>query len=353
MSAATSTPVRAAPGGLRGWLAPHSDVLLMLALALGVFGLMAVLVPDGRFLRPANFEGLSFLAPELGLLAIAIMVAMLTGGIDLSVIGIANLSGILAGIFFHAAAGATRGPALAGLPMEIVLAGIAVALTTGLVAGLLNGLLIAKLRVTPILATIGSGQVFTGLALVLTGGPAIVGFPEIWQDIGNAKLLGLALPLWVLAGFAGLVWLLLARTGFGVTLQMIGAAPRAAEFAGLRTARATILSYMLTGVLASVAGVLLSARVNAAKSDYGTSYLLQAVLIAVLAGTNPAGGRGSVPAVILALTALMLLSSGFQLLRFSNFLVDFIWGVTLLAAIGLAALRGRGLPSWLRRGGRA
>ena len=335
---------------LRGALARGGDALLMLALAFGVFALMAVLVPDGRFLRPANFESLTFLAPELGLLAIAIMVAMLTGGIDLSVIGIANLSGILAGLFFHAMAGASRGPALAGLPMEIVLAGIAIALTTGLVAGLLNGVLVAKLRVTPILATIGTGQVFTGLALVLTGGPAIVGFPEIWQDIGNAKLLGLALPLWVLIGFAGVVWLLLARTGFGLTLQLIGAAPRAAEFAGLRTARAVLLSYMLTGVLASAAGVLLSSRVNAAKSDYGISYLLQAVLIAVLAGTNPAGGRGSVPAVLFALAALMLLSSGFQLLRFSNFLVDFIWGATLLLAIGLAALRGRGLPRWLRRG---
>jgi simple sugar transport system permease protein len=239
---------------LRGALARGGDALLMLALAFGVFALMAVLVPDGRFLRPANFESLTFLAPELGLLAIAIMVAMLTGGIDLSVIGIANLSGILAGLFFHAMAGASRGPALAGLPMEIVLAGIAIALTTGLVAGLLNGVLVAKLRVTPILATIGTGQVFTGLALVLTGGPAIVGFPEIWQDIGNAKLLGLALPLWVLLGFAALVWLLLARTGFGLTLQLIGAAPRAAEFAGLRTARAVLLSYMLTGVLASAPG---------------------------------------------------------------------------------------------------
>jgi simple sugar transport system permease protein len=333
----------------RRFLAANSDPLLMLALALLVFALMAVIVPDGRFLRPANFESLTFLAPELGLLSIAIMVAMLTGGIDLSLIGIANLSGILAGMFFQAVAGATRGPALAGLPMEMVLAGLAVALATGLVAGLLNGVLIARLRITPILATIGTGQVFTGIALVLTGGPAIVGFPEIWQDIGNAKAFGLAIPLLVLLGAAAVVWLLLARTGFGLTLQLIGSAPRAAEFAGLRTARAIILSYMLTGVLAAMAGVLLSSRVNAAKSDYGVSYLLQAVLIAVLAGTNPAGGRGSLIAVPFALAALMMLSSGFQLLRFSNFTVDFIWGLTLLGAIGLAALRGRGLPRWLRR----
>ena len=86
---------------------------------------------------------------------------------------------------------------------------------------------------------------------------------------------------------------------------------------------------------------MLSGRTNAAKSDYGVSYLLQAVLIAVLAGTNPAGGRGSVPGIILALVALMLLSSGLQIMRFSNFLVDLIWGGFLLLSIALAAWRNR------------
>ncbi len=313
----------------------------MVGLSLLVFAVMAWWVPSGRFLRPGNFEGLSYIAPELGLLAVATMIAMLTGGIDLSVIGIANLAGILAGLLFHWAASAPRGPALASLAVPWISAGIACALLVGALAGLLNGMLIARLRLTPILATIGTGQVFTGLALVLTGGPAIVGFPSAWQALGGGTLLGLAAPLWVLAGFAVLAGVLLTRTTWGATLLLIGSGARAAEFAGLRTVRALVLSYVATGVLASAAGVLLSARTNAAKSDYGTSYLLQAVLIAVLAGTNPAGGRGSVPAVLLALVTLMLLSSGFQLLRFSNFLVDLIWGATLLGAMTFGALRRR------------
>lgn len=324
-----------------GLVRRHGDLAALVLLAAGVFALMAVLVPSGRFLRSANFESLSYVAPELGLLAIAMMAAMLTGGIDLSVIGIANLAGIIAGLFFHWAAGVGRGPELAGLSLPIVLAGAGIAVGVGVVAGLVNGLLIARVRITPILATIGTGQVFTGLALVLTGGPAIVGFPTAWQTIGNGTVLGLATPLVVLLLIATFVGMILARTSFGLTLQLAGTSPRAALFAGLRVSRALMFSYMLTGVLAAVAGILLSARTNAAKSDYGTSYLLQAVLIAVLAGTNPAGGRGSVPAVLLALVSLMLLSSGFQQMRFSNFVVDFIWGATLLAAIGLAALRQR------------
>ncbi|HYZ64996.1 MAG TPA: ABC transporter permease [Acetobacteraceae bacterium] len=319
----------------RAWV--DANLLQLLLLTAAIFALMCALVSD-KFLRLYNFDSLTYIAPELGLLALAMMVAMLTGGIDLSVIGIANLSGILAGLFFHAVGGA-RGPELTGLPVGTVAAGVAIALLTGVASGVANGLLIAQGRITPILATIGSGQVFTGLCLVLTGGPAMVGYPSWWHAIGNGRFLGLAVPLWVFLGIAALVWLVLSRTVFGVTLSLIGTNAKAAVFAGLRTRRALLVSYVLTGVLASVAGILLSARTNAAKSDYGVSYLLQAVLIAVLAGTNPAGGRGSVPAVALALVALMLLSSGFQLMRFSNFLVDFIWGGFLLLVIAVNALR--------------
>jgi simple sugar transport system permease protein len=340
-TAAPAPAPRRAEGAAAALLRRHGDLLALLLLAVAVFALMAWLVPGGRFLRAYNFESLSFLAPELGLLAIAIMVAMLTGGIDLSIVGTANLAGVLAGLYFHAVGG-PRGPGLTGLSLPVVAVGVAIARGTGLAAGLLNGALVAKARVTPILATIGTGQVFTGLALVLTGGPAVVGFPELWQGIGSGKLLGIAVPLWLLLGLSLLVWFVLTRTALGITLSLIGSGPRAAVFAGLRTGRALLLCYAVTGVLAAVAGVLLSARVNAAKSDYGGSYLLQAVLIAVLAGTNPAGGRGSVPAVLLALGSLVMLASGFQLMRYSSFLVDLIWGATLLSAIGLAALLRRG-----------
>ncbi|MFC0406937.1 ABC transporter permease [Roseomonas elaeocarpi] len=316
-----------------------TNLLQLLLLTVVIFAGMAALNPD-RFLRPYVFESLTFVAPELGLLAIAMMVAMLTGGIDLSVIGIANLSCILAGLFFHSV-GAPRGPDLVNLPWPLVASGIGIALGTGLVAGAINGFLVTRGRVTPILATIGTGQVFTGICLVLTGGPAVVGFPALWGQIGNGTAFGIAVPLivFLLAGAA--VWFILARTAFGIELALIGTNPRAAAFAGLRTGRTVFFSYVLTGVLASIAGILLSGRTNAAKSDYGVSYLLQAVLISVLAGTNPAGGRGSVVGVGLALVALMLLSSGLQMMRFSNFLVDLIWGGFLLLSIALAAWRNR------------
>ena len=225
-------------------------LILMIVLIIVV---MTWLSPN-KFLNLYNFESLSFLFPELGILAIAILVAMLTGGIDLSVIGIANLSAIMAGLFFHAAIGmdAIR----AGEGGFVTPVGIALALATGMIAGAVNGLLVTRLRITPILATLGTGQIFTGIALVITGGPAIVGFPAAWNLIGNGKLLGLAAPLIVFLVAAFAIAFLIDRTSFGVSLQLIGTNPKAALFAGINRTRLIFWSFVLSGGLAALAGVL-------------------------------------------------------------------------------------------------
>ncbi|WP_237479290.1 ABC transporter permease [Lichenibacterium dinghuense] len=321
---------------LRRLLDQDDNIVQLVLITALVFVVMSALSPE-KFLRYYNFESISFTLPELGLLSVAIMVAMLTGGIDLSVVGIANLAAVLAGTLFHwLAPGASS-----SLGLGSVALGILLAIAVGLAAGALNGALIAKLRITPILATLGTSQVFTGLALVLTGGPAIVGFPAAWDFIGNGKVLGVAFPFVLFVVLASAVGFVLSRTAFGTRLLLIGTNPRAAVFAGLDTERIVFRSYVLTGLLASIAGLILSGRTNAAKSDYGTSYLLEAVLVAVLGGTNPAGGRGSVLGVSIAVLALMLLSSGFQMLRFSNFLIDFIWGAFLLLVIAINVTRNR------------
>lgn len=325
-----------AASGLRRFVNQDDNIVQLLVITALVFALMSALNPE-KFLRYYNFESISFTFPELGLLSIAMMVAMLTGGIDLSVVGVANLAAVLAGtLFHHLAPGASS-----SLGLGPVALGLGLALLTGLTAGALNGFLIARLRITPILATLGTSQIFTGLALVLTGGPAIVGFPSAWNAIGNGKVLGVAVPFVLFVALASAVGFALSRTTFGTRLMLIGTNAKAAVFAGLDTRRIVFQSYVLTGVLASIAGLILSGRTNAAKSDYGTSYLLQAVLVAVLGGTNPAGGRGSVLGVSIAVLALMMLSSGFQMMRFSNFLIDFIWGGFLLLVIAINVARNR------------
>ena len=316
---------------IRRRLGLGNNLVQLIVITVLIFVAMSLVAPD-KFLTWYNFESISFMFPEIGLLAIAMMIAMLTGGIDLSVIGIANMSSILAGVFFARTLGANS-ELPASTQLLYVGAGALLALVVGVLSGMLNGLLITRFRITPILATIGTGQLFTGVALVITGGPAITGFPAYWAQIGSGTLMGVSIPFLIFAVVASAIAFLLSKTVFGINLVLIGTNAKAALFAGLKREKMVFLSYVMTGGLASLAGILLSARTNAAKSDYGTSYLLQAVLIAVLGGTNPAGGRGGVLGVFIAVLALMFLSSGFQIMRFSIHLIDFIWGAFLVGVI--------------------
>jgi simple sugar transport system permease protein len=311
---------------IRRLLGEDTAIVQLAAITLLIFAVMAGLNPD-KFLRYYNFESISYVMPELGILCIAMMVAMLTGGIDLSIVAIANLAAITAGIYF-------RHPAVAE---SIAAGGAGAVLHT--IMGVLIALTVGRLRIIPILATLGTGQVFAGLALVLTGGPAIAGYPQAWTWIGTGKLLGIAAPFWILIVVAVVVAVVLRRTHLGVNLMLIGTNARAAVFAGIRSSRMILYSYAMTGLMAAIAGILLSGRTNSAKADFGSSYLLQAVLIAVLGGTNPAGGKGRVAGVLLALVALMLLSSGMQIMRVSNFMIDAVWGAFLVLVIAINYLR--------------
>jgi simple sugar transport system permease protein len=319
------------------WLAV--DTLVLLTLLVAIFVAMAGLL-GGRFVNLYNFQSLMFSAPELGLLALAMVLSMLPGGIDLSLVAIANLAAVLAALFFRHLASSVGVP-VAQLGFGITLTGFLLALTVGVVCGALNAFLITRLRVTPILATIGTSQLFSGASLVLTGGPAIQGFPNPWTAIGNDTVAGVPTPMLVMIAVFILVTLLLRRTSVGVSMTLIGVNARAARFSGVRSDAIVFGAFVLCGILASCAGILISARTNAAKSDYGSSYLLVSVLVAVLGGTNPAGGRATVIGVAAALSALTLLSSGFQMLRFSNFLVELIWGAFLLIVLSIQFLRGR------------
>ena len=144
------------------------------------------------------------------------------------------------------------------------------------------------------------------------------------------------------------VAVILNRTPFGEKIYMLGTNPLAARFAGLDNDRLIVRTYMLCGLLSSVAGVIMMSRANSAKADFGSSYLLLTILIAVLGGVNPYGGFGKVAGVFLAVLSLQFLSSGFNILRFSNFAKEFVWGALLLIVIVMSVVSlGR-----LRRGAR-
>ena len=295
-------------------------------IAVVVFALMGILSPE-RFLSEQNLTSMAFQFPEFAILALAITLVMMTGGIDLSVVGIANLSAVVAALILTEFAGPD-------LPLQASLLWLGFALGAslliGAMAGLLNGTLVAFLGLPPILATLGSGLVFTGFAIALTGGSAVMGFPEVVAWIGNSQMLGLPTPLLIFIMLAVALHFLMTRTAFGIRISMFGTNPLAALYAAVDVKGMLLKVYMLSGLFASMAGMVIMSRANSAKADYGSSYLLLSVLIAVLGGVNPYGGYGRVVGVVLAVLSMQFLSSGLNMLQVSNFARELIWGALLL-----------------------
>ncbi len=322
---------------LVGALRFDSDILRLNAITVLIFITMCT-VTDGRFLSAANFESMGFMLPELALLSLAMMLTMLTGGIDLSVVATANLAGIIAAMILTSLMPEDAGTGTIAL---LLAAAVIAAFFTGAACGTVNGLLVAQFNIPAILATLGTMQLFTGVALVITDGKAITGLPPLVQVFGNGTLWGVPIPFLLLVTIVVIVWILVARTPLGLRLRLTGSNPVAALFSGIPTASTLVRTYLASGLLASVTGLLMIARTNSAKADYGSSYLLQAILVAVLGGVNPAGGSGSVRGVVLAVIALQLLASGFNMLHFSNFSKEFVWGLFLLLIMIVNYFAGR------------
>jgi simple sugar transport system permease protein len=302
-----------------------------------LLGLLMLTVVGFSLLMPSvfwsanNFQSIASQMPTLGLLALAMAITMLCGGINLSIIATANsCSLVMAWVAVQLA------PSLSAVALTL-LAGV----LTALVIGAANGLLIAGLRVSPILATLGMMTLLKGANILLTGGSAIANYPDWVLWLNRAQWFGVPLPMWLFCAVAALLWLVLERSRLGRFIYLIGANERACHYAGINTRRALLMVYVLSALLCCVAAFLMMSKLNSAKATYGESYLLVSILAAVLGGVNPDGGAGRVVGMILALVLLQLIESGFNILGVSPYLTMALWGALLLAFIWL---KGRGDP---------
>jgi len=306
----------------------NKKVFSLLLITIAALMLMAILEPK-IFLTLRNFQSMTVQIPEFGLLAVGIMVCMITGGIDLSIVANANLSAIVAAIVLTRFAGEKSGAGSVQQIIVIILA-ILIALLVGAICGFINGLLVSQLGMTPILATLGTMGLFGGLGVIITKGVGITGFPAPFLLIGTAHPLKTPLVLYIFIAIVLILGLILNRTVFGFNIYMIGANRLAAQFSGININNVLIRVYMTSGLMAGLAAILMIARVNSARSDYGSSFLLPAVLVCVLGGVNPNGGFGNLTGIVLALALLQILQSGFNILGASSFFKNVIWGAMLL-----------------------
>lgn len=307
----------------------------MLGLLVVTFAFFAVLNPR-VFLNPLNLQNVAMAAPEIGVLAIAMTLAMLTGGIDLSLVATANLSAITISMTYGAVAASNPGLAESLTPL-LVLEGILV----GAAAGAINGVLVARVGITPILATLGAMQVWNGVAVAWTNGRTLYELPQNLSTLGIATVGGLPVLFLVFVLVAVVMGLFVARTPGGLRTQLLGTNAVAARYSGINGARVLMRTYLVTGTLGGLAGVLFIARNPTASADYGSSYVLLVIVIAVLGGTNPAGGFATIGGVVLATLTLQLLASGFTAMRLSAYEYAIAQGVILIVVMVLDQVRWR------------
>jgi len=271
-------PARHRLSAFRFW---HEVVLF--GLLMGLFMYAAVFVPS--FVDFGSQLGLSLKIWELALVTLPMTMIIITAGIDLSVGSTVGLAAVVLGKCFTTHA-----------PMSIC---IAAALATGAAAGALNGLFITKVRVHPLIVTLATLAAYRGIAIGVTGGYPVSGFPASFLNIATAAPLGFTAPGLVVIGATIFTAIVLALTPFGRSLYAMGFNETAARFSGIPTGGIKLFLYTLSGFVSALAAVIYVARFNTAKADLGTGLELGVITAVVLGGVSIFGGRGTVVGVAL------------------------------------------------------
>lgn len=305
------------------------DTLGAEVLGLLVF-LLVVIIAFGsvspQFLGTANLGSIAFQLPELGLLTLAMLVPILTGGLNLAITFTANISALTLAWVLQTNGGVDA-------PFSAFIIGVIAALAVGTLAGFVMGVVIAYVGAHPILVSLAMMIFLRGLGEYLTHGGDISGFPDYVQPIGHGYMLGIPIPLLIFV-FAVFVWhIMLSRTKHGFAAYMLGSNIEATRYSGIHTKRTLTLVYTFSGTMCAVAGIIMMSRFNSVRVGHGEAYILITVLACFLGGVDPFGGFGRVLPVVLALVILQVLSSGLNLLGANQHLATAVWGLFLIAVM--------------------
>lgn len=295
------------------------NILRLLAIFVIILAVSGI-TKGTSFLNVGNLQSMAKTLTEYGLMAVGCGITMISGGIDLSTVYIANLCGILAGVTMNESSS------------SIVLA-IIVALVVGALCGIFNGFLVSVLKIPAMLATLGTYQLYMGIAVVASKGSTVSGVTS-FSSFAYMTVAGIPMPFIVFVLMIVVISFIMGKTKFGKRVHLVGTNEKASKFAGINTVSVLIRAYMLSGIVSAVAGLLSLSRINSAKADFGSSYTMQTILISVLGGINPDGGFGSIPGVAIAVLILQMLSSYLNMFpNISNYYRDLIWGVALIAVL--------------------
>jgi erythritol transport system permease protein len=306
--------------------------LIALALLVVIFSLLS---PE--FLTTNNLSILVKHVAINAILAIGMTFVILSGGIDLSVGSIAGFCGIVAGLLLG------RGLVLPAFGIVIYFHTwlvIVLALVAGMTIGAVNGWLVARLRVAPFIATLGSLYVARGAALLASDGatfPNLAGSADLgnagFPQLGTAMLVGLPIAVWLMAALAVVAAFVAGYTPFGRQVYAVGGNERAALLAGVRVRRVKLRVYVISGFCAGLVGLIIAAQLGAAHPATGQTFELNAIAAVVLGGTSLMGGRGTITGTLIGAFVIGVLADGLVLLGVSEFWQMVIKGLVIILAV--------------------
>lgn len=305
-----------------------THVVTILGLMVLALVLMAVLQPASYFTLK-NAKSMIFQFPEYGILAFGMMVCMIAGGIDLSLVGIMNFSGVIAALIVTKLTAEVNGFQTA----FVILLAIITAILVGGLCGAFNGFVIGYFNIPAMLVTLCGLQLYTGLAYGITGGPAVNGMCDAFKDIANGSIGGIPYVLFIFLLVLLAVSFVMRSTVFGNEIYFLGSNAKASRYSGINTLKVTIMTHTFSGMLGGISGILITSHLNSAKSSNGSTYTLLTLLIVVLGGVHPDGGKGRVLGVTLATILLQAIANAFGLLHMDDNAKTFVNGCLLVAAL--------------------
>jgi ribose/xylose/arabinose/galactoside ABC-type transport system permease subunit len=309
--------------------AAERDRRLRVVDVLGRFGMQAIffavllvlLVSSEDFRNPDNLLNVLQQSSITGILACGMLVIIISGGFDLS--------------FGAIGVGASVSAAAVIVDQDSIVLGLTAALAVGLACGVLNGLLIAKVGISPFVATLGSATLITGIVLTQTGGKAIAGLPDNFTNVGLGRTLGVPNAALIFFAVALCTWLLLRTTRVGHYVYAVGSSKEPARLAGVPVDRVLLCAYVIGGVCAAIAGIVLLGQTNVGQPTGTEQWALSAIAAVVVGGTPLRGGIGGVYSVILGTLLLGVVSNALNLYGVSPYWQPAVTGTVILLAVGV------------------
>ncbi len=304
-------------------LSDYFQPLLLLALLVALVLLLSVY--SNSFMTSKNWLNIfdNHMAHQL-ILAIGMTFVISTAGIDLSVGSILALAGIVLALLLQA-----------GAPIPVA---VVTALLAATAMGAVNGLLVAHFSINPLIITLGTASVFRGLAIIVTGGTPLYGLPQPFLQLAKAKFF-LPLPIFIALVVLICALLIIHYTKWGQYVLAVGSNSEAMRRLGINVAWCKVSVYALSGFLAGVATLIISARLNTAEATAGTGMEMNAIAAVIMGGTLLSGGKGTILGTTIACLLLSVIKNGLTMMSIDSQYQEFIIGMLLLAAVIVTELR--------------